>query len=68
MLSFSWYVICSFILLGGSCRRVPEREMTISAKIIIILIFLALLMGTGSALAFLAPLPLAHALSVWGTK
>ncbi len=42
--------------------------MTISAKIIIILIFLALLMGTGSALAFLVPLPVAHALSVWGTK
>jgi hypothetical protein len=42
--------------------------MTISAKIITILVFLTLLLGTGSALAFLAPLPVAHALSVWGTK
>ena len=41
--------------------------MTISTKIIIILIFLALIMGTSSALAFLAPVPaVAYALSIWG--
>jgi hypothetical protein len=42
--------------------------MTISTKIITILVFLTLLLGTGSALAFLVPLPIAHGLSVWGTK
>jgi hypothetical protein len=55
-------------LLDGSSHRVPGREMTIPVKIIIILIFLVLLLGTDSGLAFLAPLPLAHALSVWRTK
>jgi hypothetical protein len=56
------------LLLDGSSHRVPGREMTIPVKIIIILIFLVLLLGTDSGLAFLAPLPLAHALSVWRTK
>ena len=42
--------------------------MTFSAKILTILVFLALLLGTGSALAFLVPLPVAHGLSAWGTK
>jgi hypothetical protein len=56
-----------YLLLDGS-HRVPGREMTIPAKIIIILVFLALLLGTGSGLAFLAPLLLAHALSFRGSK
>ncbi len=38
--------------------------MNLSAKIITILIFLTLLLGTGCVLALLAPLPVAHALSV----
>ena len=42
--------------------------MSLSAKIITILVFLVLLLGTGSALAFLAPLPVAHALSGWGLR
>jgi hypothetical protein len=42
--------------------------MTIPVKIFIIMVFLTLLLGTDFALAFLASLLLAHALSVWGTK
>jgi hypothetical protein len=39
--------------------------MTIWAKIAAIVIFLALLLSTGSLLALLASLPIAHALSAW---
>ncbi len=42
--------------------------MTISTKIITIMVFLTLLLGTGSALAFLVPLPVAHGLTIWGSK
>jgi hypothetical protein len=42
--------------------------MTYWAKIFTIIILLALLLGTGSALAFLLPLPVAHGLSVLAAK
>jgi hypothetical protein len=45
-----------------------NHEMSFSAKILIILVFLTLLLGTGSALAFLVPLPVAHGLSARGAK
>lgn len=38
--------------------------MTFLVKIITILVFLTLLLGTGSVLPLLVPLPLAHALSL----
>jgi hypothetical protein len=42
-----------------------RHVMAISAKILTILIFLTLLLGTGCVLALLAPLPVAHAMSVF---
>ena len=45
--------------------EILRKVMNISAKIITILIFLTLLLGTGCVLALLAPLPVAHALSVF---
>jgi hypothetical protein len=63
-------IIAYFLIKSFIKQILPSsgRKMTTSIKVITIVVFLALLLGTGSALAFLVPLPVAHGLTLWASK